>query len=91
MRQKHPYEYPESTVAPALPATTLEFCCYGIMFQGCSNLNYIEISATDISATECIYGWMDGVASTGTIVMDSQATWDPYSNGLPSGWSISYL
>ena len=71
--------------------TTLEFCCHGIMFQGCSNLNYIEISATDISATECIYGWVAGVAPTGTIVMDSQATWDPYSNGLPSGWSISYL
>ena len=40
-----------SRYSTSTPATTLEFSCHGIMFQGCSNLNYIEISATDIYQT----------------------------------------
>lgn len=76
--------------APALPATKLVLCCYGIMFSGCSNLEHIEMMATDISAVDCLTHWLDNVASQGTFVMNSQATWgDPKLLGyVPSGWNV---
>jgi len=76
--------------APALPATKLVLSCYGIMFSGCSNLEHVEMLATDISAANCLTDWLSNVASTGTFVMNSLATWDPRSRpcDVPSGWKI---
>lgn len=77
------------TTAPVLPATQLAQSCYSNMFQNCSKLNYIKMLATDISATDCLFKWVDGVASTGTFVKNKNATWNVTgSSGVPSGWTI---
>jgi hypothetical protein len=45
--------------------------------------------ATDISAEDCLRGWVDGVASSGTFVKNSEATWYVTGdNGIPEGWTI---
>ena len=77
------------TTAPELPATTLAESCYSSMFQSCTNLNYIKCLATNISASDCTYYWVDGVASTGTFVKDLFMTsWTTGDNGIPDGWTV---
>ena len=75
--------------APELPATTLASNCYRNMFGNCTGLNYIKCLATDISATDCTYNWVDGVASTGTFVKNPNMTsWKTGTSGVPSGWTV---
>jgi hypothetical protein len=77
------------TTAPDLPATTLVTSCYNSMFRSCTKLNYIKMLATNISASECLDVWVQGVASSGTFVKNKNATWDVTgSNGVPSGWTV---
>ena len=76
------------TSAPQLPATTLADSCYQEMFYGCSNLNYIKCLATDISASYCTFGWVDGVAANGTFVKNANATWPSGVDGIPNNWTI---
>ena len=77
------------TVAPELPATTLANACYIQMFGGCTSLNYIKCLATDISATNCTYNWVNGVAPTGTFVKNPNMTsWTTGDSGIPSGWTV---
>lgn len=79
------------TTAPELPATTLVYNCYRFMFRGCTNLNYIKMLATDISAQNCLYYWVNNVASSGTFVKNKDATWTITGNsGVPSSWTIEY-
>lgn len=79
------------TVAPELPATTLIRECYSDMFEGCKKLNYIKMLATDISAYNCLYSWVNKVSSTGTFVKNKNATWNVTgTSGIPSGWNIQY-
>lgn len=77
------------TTAPVLPATTLADMCYWYMFNGCLLLSHITMLATDISAEDCLTGWVFDVAATGTFVkaasMTSLQTGD---DGIPSGWSV---
>ena len=72
--------------APVLPATTLAEQCYYGMFYGCSNLNKIVTFADDISATNCINGWLSGVAATGDFYNYGNATYQSGVSGIPSGW-----
>jgi len=59
------------------------------MFYGCSNLNYIKMLATDISATSCLYIWVYGVSPTGTFVKNPNMNDLPTGNsGIPSGWEV---
>ena len=75
--------------APELPANTLVNGCCQYMFYNCTRLNYIKCLATDISATNCTTGWVDGVASTGTFVKASSMTsWSTSPYGIPSGWTV---
>ena len=77
------------TTAPELPATTLVQGCYRQMFRDCSNLNYIKMLATDISATNCLSGWVSGVSSTGTFVKNANMTsLSTGTSGIPSGWTV---
>ena len=77
------------TTAPTLPATTLANSCYYTMFYDCSSLNYIKCLATDISATECLTYWVYNVASSGTFVKNSAATWNVTGfDGIPTGWTV---
>ena len=77
------------TVAPELPAEILDSGCYSYMFYGCTSLNYIKCLATDISATNCTYNWVNGVASTGTFVKNlNMSEWTTGINGIPTGWTV---
>ena len=77
------------TTAPALPATTLANYCYQYMFYNCNKLNYIKMLATNISASNCLNNWVNGVSSTGTFVKDTAITSLPTGDsGIPSGWTV---
>ena len=77
------------TVAPELPATTLVESCYSFMFNGCSSLNYIKCLAINISASDCIWNWVGGVAATGTFVKNpNMASWRTGTSGIPTGWTV---
>ena len=76
------------TTAPELPAMTLALNCYYAMFNGCSSLNYIKAMFTTTPGTDYTYNWVSGVASTGTFVKNSAATWNVTGvNGIPEGWT----
>ena len=75
------------TTSPKLPATTLVKDCYFAMFNGCTNLNKVILKASDISATNCLWGWLDGVNSTGEVYNAGNASFTEDSvNGIPTGW-----
>ena len=75
--------------APELPALELAPYCYRYMFEGCSSLNYIQALFTSVSTQtdwESINRWVEGVASSGTFVKNSHATWN--TGVVPSNWTI---
>lgn len=77
------------TTAPILPAKTLQSNCYRYMFNSCSKLNYVKAMFTTTPSTSYTIGWLSGVASSGTFVKNSAATWDVVDTyGVPSGWTI---
>lgn len=80
------------TTAPELLATTLANGCYERMFYSCINLNYIKCLATDISASNCTNGWVNGVASAGTFVKDpNMSGWSTGNNGIPTNWTVQEI
>ena len=77
------------TSAPTLLATTLTSSCYSQMFDGCTNLNYIKAMFTTTPSDYYTRNWVRGVASSGTFVKNSAATWTTTGvNGIPDGWTI---
>ena len=77
------------TNTPELLATTLTDNCYSYMFNGCYDLNYIKMLATDISATNCLNGWVTNVSDTGTFVKHPNMTSLPTgSSGIPEYWTV---
>lgn len=75
--------------APVLNIATLSDRCYKQMFRGCKKLNYIKCLATDISANDCTYKWVDLVSKTGTFVKSANMSgWTTGINGIPSGWTV---
>ena len=77
------------TTAPELPAITLKNWCYETMFQGCTKLNYIKAMFTTIPSDTYTSNWVYGVASSGTFVKNSAATWYVTGvHGVPDGWTV---
>ena len=78
--------------APELPALTTASDCYRSIFCNCSSLSYIKAMFTnDPTRTTTLRDWVNGVASTGTFVKNSAATWDNLgANGVPYNWTIEY-
>jgi len=80
--------------APVLPATTLSPNCYQWMFDRCKSLRYIKCLATDITATDCTYDWLNGAGqyidqSLCLFIKDPNMTsWTTGASGIPSGWTI---
>ncbi|MBO6272259.1 hypothetical protein J6O48_05695 [bacterium] len=59
------------------------------MFNGCTNLNYIKAMFTTTPSTTYTSSWVNSVASSGTFVKNSAATWDVTGvNGIPTGWTV---
>lgn len=81
------YDCPSLLNAPMLPATTLVEACYKYMFGACTNLSYIHIFATDISATNCLTCWLQNASSTGDIYCVNGVNYPTGDNGIPSGWT----
>ncbi len=73
-------------VAPDLTQATLADNCFRQMFKGCTKLKYIKCLATNISATQCLLEWCDGVSSTGTFIQAEGVTWPRGASGIPTGW-----
>ena len=77
------------TTAPELPATTLAQYCYLVMFAGCTSLNYIKAMFTTTPDSNYTNKWVSGVASSGTFVKNSAATWNVTGvDGIPTGWTV---
>lgn len=77
-------------ISPELPATTLTNRCYYNMFFGCTSLNNITILATDISASGCLTGWVNGVSSSGTFIKShTMSSFSTDTSGIPSKWSVN--
>ena len=76
------------TIAPELPATKMASRCYGYMFHNCTNINYIKMLATDISASNALTNWVNGVSSTGTFVKAAGVTIPTGDSGIPSDWTV---
>lgn len=75
--------------SPVLPAPTLSNSCYDEMFKGCSSLSQITCLATDISAANCLYNWVSGVAASGTFYKaPSMSSWGTGNSGVPTNWTI---
>ena len=73
--------------APYLPSQTLVKHCYSYMFEGCSNLNEIRMMATDISAEDCLWTWVEGVAEYGKFYRDCSVTsFTRGIHGIPLKW-----
>ena len=74
------------TTAPELPAPTLNSQSYQGIFKGCSRLNYIKVLAT---SGFYMGEWVSGVASSGTFVKNSTATFGSCGqNTVPCNWTI---
>lgn len=81
----------ELTTGPTLPAATLTPYCYHLMFAYNTKFNYIKMLAKDVSAEHCLTRWLDEVASNGTFVKHTNATWNIVGvDGIPSTWTINY-
>ena len=77
------------TTSPILPATILDRFCYAGMFTKCNKLNKITMLAMDISAHQCLNGWVDGIASTGTFIKIAAMQILPNGqSGIPYGWTV---
>lgn len=77
------------TTAPVLPAKTLVSSCYFFMFYGCTKLNYIKAMFTTTPSKTYTQNWVQNVASTGTFVKNSAATWNVTGiHGIPDGWTV---
>ncbi|MBQ0144568.1 MAG: hypothetical protein KBS78_05255 [Bacteroidales bacterium] len=60
------------TTGPVLPARKLAEECYEFMFFNCYNLDYVRMLATDISATRCLYSWLDHIETFGRLGIDHE-------------------
>ena len=58
------------------------------MFYECTQLNFIEYLAEDISASGCLESWVYGVSSTGTFVKAPGVNWPTGTSGIPEGWTV---
>lgn len=83
------YACTELTTTPILPALTLVTDCYKQMFRGCSKVNYIKAMFTTAPGTSYTSNWVYGVASRGTYVKNSSASYTTRgTSAIPNNWTI---
>lgn len=77
------------TTAPVLPALVLKNNCYEYMLTSCNKFKELTMLATNISAANCLLGWVNAVRSSGTFYKNKDATWTVTgASGVPSGWTV---
>ena len=75
--------------APILPALTVPKEGYGNMFNGCTNLQYIECLATDISAPSATINWTKGIEKFGVLMKNPEMKgWKRGESAVPTEWDI---
>lgn len=75
--------------APDLLAPILVSQCYQEMFEDCTRLNYIKMTATDITtATSPTLDWLKNVAYDGTFVKNASTTISTGASGIPQYWDV---
>ena len=82
------YDFPSIIVGPDLPAATVGNYGYSYMFNGCTNLRYMKVLATNVSASNAIYKMMNnggGISSEGDFVVRTDAP-SALKSAVPSGW-----
>lgn len=72
---------------PTLHATTLAERSYHLMFSGCTSLMNVTCKATDISAEDCLTGWMEGVTTNGVLHAVPGTDW---TGKIPVTWTVEY-
>ena len=71
-----------------MPATTLTAGCYRGLFKGCTGLGRVVVNATDISASNCLTDWVNGIAGAGFgLVTPNPKQWKMGDN-LPWGATV---
>lgn len=71
-----------------LPATTLTAGCYRGLFKGCTGLSQVVVNATDISASNGLTDWVNGIAGAGFgLVTPDPKLWTMGGN-LPWGATV---
>ena len=80
------FQYSATKTSPVLPAETLAYGCYANMFYA-TNVSGVVTYAQDISAEECLSGWLEGVSGTGDFYNLGGATYTSGANGIPEGWT----
>lgn len=82
------YDFPSIIVGPDLPAATVGQQGYSYMFNGCTNLRYMKVLATSVSANNAIKNMMNnggGISSEGDFVVRTNAP-SALTGAVPSGW-----
>ena len=71
-----------------LPATTLTEGCYYQMFYLCTGLTEVTILANDITASNCLSGWLDsGAGENFSLIAANPYLWSVGTN-LPEGCTV---
>ena len=78
------------TTAPLISDATGGSTCYVRMFYGCTRLKYIKYMGLTAPSNVHNQDWVKGVASFGTFIKNSAATWTHVyaAYGIPSGWTV---
>lgn len=78
--------------APELPATVLVNECYNYMFERCGWLTSIKAMFLTAPDSEYTRAWVFDVASSGTFIKNSAATWENTFgvSAIPEGWTVEY-
>lgn len=80
-------EYHYFGESPVLPAQTLVTNCYKEMFDSCAELYKVTCLATDISAEDCVYDWLNNT-SDGTLYKAASMDGWVVGENIPYDWSI---
>lgn len=63
------------------------FYTYNSMFRNCSNLKEIRTYMKNVSGSNALGNWVDGVADTGDFYCPAELTIPEGASGIPSGWT----
>ena len=78
------------TTLPIFPAPTLAPRCYQQMLSECNKLTSIVCLATDISATDCLSNWVQGINNNqGTFYKAPDMTSWVRGTNCPNNWPIA--
>lgn len=72
---------------PLLQGSVISQSGYREMFSGCSSLKEIRTMMTDISASQALSGWVNGVKATGDFYCPQSLTIPTGVDGIPAGWT----